>query len=421
MRNRARIIIGLCTFVAVVFIVWFIILVVNKPPERLTPTAAMKSSDVVLSNVGFSSIENGKFSFFTGSNIATTDFTNGLVPGPTKTQFNETSFDEVRSIQYDGSSKTLYASVRYTAQNPFFKLSPSIKPGIVWVTQKQNTKPKAIQFFSNGDVVDAVFDKNVAYGLLYKRDGENTFFMYDLDEKKSEKIKDTDGTKIVGINNENVLLQDKKGGVIKVSRNNNKFDRITKKGMGYSDSTTGSVVATNINIEDSETKYSATIYTPGKKDKKIPLEYETTFVSNGFIINSDNNYNPNVITTTNISDGVSKKYSISRSNDRLKDTVTDLLVIQKNPLTLAAITSSNQLYLISEDASSINKITPYKFPVITAYSGSGIDIDGSGITNTVTISSNPEQLDESLALIKNSCAGCDINQLEKIWVLLPED
>lgn len=380
------------------------------------------SSDIVLSNTQFANrltennTLNKSFYFFTGSNIATTklsDFSEGIT---TQSLQEETAYLDVQKVNYNAKANTALIKVSYSGDEPFLKLrdasGSAVSSGTHWVLQAGKNNPTVISFSRENPIIDAQLVEKTIIAVLYGENG-NQIITYDIatNERKTL-LSNTSANKIIGASKNTLALRDPKGKVLLLNTQNLKVETFNEEGMAsYDDRTESVVIENNLN----KTKgFSAKILKSGNA-KEIKLAYKYVYVSGGYIINTDNDTNPGAVNTLEINTDSQKEYEVARENTRLQDSLTAVTVIQKDPLLLAAISSTNKTFLIGRLSTVIRSVPTFKYPVFNSYSAGGYGFNYTLGTNTSTIVTNDtNNITKTLESFKLVC-GCDINQVNKVW------
>lgn len=410
-EGKRRRITAIVILVLVVIVVLFLVFL---KPRRLS-SGSMTSSDIVLTNVQSVSENNtiDKFNFFTGSNVAQANLNTIGSTKITKSLLQETAYEEPDNASYNPVENRLLISTRYTGESPFIDLGKT-QPAKYFALQKDAVAVKLFEPYPSRTVLDARQDGKVIYGLLFGRNNKYTLFSYSLITNKPTTLLELNTNQIVGITPSSVILRNQKGETTIFNKSDRKIQTLKTNGAVYTDSTTDTILESTIQ-KDPQKESSLKVFNTSGKSKKYTLDYPTVYISKGLVVNLNNSNNPSEIVTTDIATGEAKKFTITITNPRLEDQIKDVQVLQLNPLVLGAISSDNQLFLISEDTTLIKSIPDYSYKVIKTGTFGVVNILSQPTSNEAFLITTQGNFSQSKNILQATC-GCDINQVNKIWL-----
>ncbi|HMS23249.1 MAG TPA: hypothetical protein PKB09_00375 [Candidatus Saccharibacteria bacterium] len=435
--NKKRVVILVSILLTFMCILLILVSLLRKSED--VDDYRLRSSDIAATNIA--RIDNFDYSkdskelgFFTGSSSAVLNLANDKDFLNTKLltdDFPLYNVDKVsgldnkllvRSYYYPPNSQLLnnYLSgsepPRYNKQAWFLITSNSIKaafpPKYNSVIDGILTKKGIVFLLSSGEKVD----------MLIKEDSG----------KYRSLVNDIAARKIIGSVGERIYLTDYAGAVYE--HDGSSIKKIINSAIGVTlDKHTNKLIYSPINesisgdeggvVEHNEEKGSnhdikIRDLVTGEEKSYTPIEgYSDTY--NGHIVTFNKISKPDKVEIYDLNNGEKQIVEIDHSGSKIIDPVSKIIVASKNPLILLSLTNNNRMVVYS-DKDIINNVKSYNLPKVPVRHDQytfDYSIMNSSVVMTADNNKTKNIVSKTVGILKDTCV-CDVNQLNKTWVMI---
>ena len=389
--------------IAVVFFIMFVLIYYLVRPKD----QKLHLSDTIFTNlhntfsVSNNSGENSVY-FFTGTNIAKLDNTK-LSNKNTVSIFKEFPFMKVELSRFNSTTNASLVRIdpgSITYIPGFSNVGENLT---TWLYQDINNKPKLLD--SKLPIIDADFigDKIILIGYSEE---SNQLSIYDP-AQKTEKIilQSTNANRLIGIYKNIAYLMDEEGYIQILNTTNKDMERYEKVTSAILDQKTGTLIYK---------KNSVTYVHKDGNVTKLQLKSSDYYIDDGYIIEVDSPLQPTTVRIYNIEEKAWVfDYSIKDAEIAKEEDIRELRIIDKDPLTLLAVTNSDNGYVISTDSNLIKSLPAFKFPKQQTIEKDDLIYDYDIGSNTAIIISK-KSLESLIPAISDQCK-CNPNSINKDW------